>query len=171
VPDIGGVAYAYRVLTLYDPGNMTPRYLVLGAGPGLAMALNAAEDLVVGNPSPPSLKVRQNVRFGPVRWPIVVGTNTFKLDCLYTPDDGVGTRPQVVAKANAAVGLLADLTAEIAAGANAWHTSPALSFVATAAGGVEVFLVTRNPRPDGVGTAGSPFVTANWDNIVRTTPS
>lgn len=167
---VSGLLTAQRLLVALQAGNVTAlRAIVLG-DPWRRLGLNAKRDDVLGNPTAPSLQLRGCVDFGPLFWRVQAGSNTFNIDCRYGPDDGAATRPQVIVKANYAVGLHADQVVTIAAGADVWQTSPTISVVAREVGVLKVILRTRNPRPDGsnaIGAAGgSPAVYANWDNRV-----
>lgn len=164
-----GLSTSQRMLVGRQAGNAEQlRALVLGDR--VVLARGAVRDDVLGNPTAPSLQLRGAVDFGPILWRVQAGSNTFNIDCRYGPDDGVDTRPQVLAKANLAVGHHADQVVTLAAGADTWHTSPTLTVTARETGVIKIYLRTRNPRPDGanaIGAAGgSPAVYANWDNRV-----
>lgn len=164
-----GLSTAQQMLIALQAGNVTAlRAIVLGDR--RVLGRGAGRDDLLGNPSAPSLQLRGVVDFGPLFWRVQAGSNTFNIDCRYGPDDGAATRPQVIVKANYAVGLHDDQVVTIDAGADAWHTSPTISVTAREVGVLKVILRTRNPRPDGsnaIGAAGgSPAVYANWDNRV-----
>lgn len=164
-----GLSTVQRLLVALQAGNVTPLQRI-ALGDLRVLSVDAKRDDVLGNPAAPSLQVRGCIDFGPLYWRVQAGSNTFNIDCRYGPDDGAATRPQVLVKANYAVGLHADQVVTIAAGADTWQTSPTLTVVAREVGVLKVFLRARNTRPDGanaIGAAGgSPAVYASWDNRV-----
>lgn len=116
-------------------------------------AFGAARDDTRGKTAVPSLRMTRAGRFE-FLWPVEAGARSISVQALQvTPST---PRPQLIVKANPAVGLAADLVATASAGAS-WVTVGPVSFTAAAAGTLRVELWCLAP-----GTQ----VECWWDDVV-----
>lgn len=117
------------------------------------------KDTSEGSPSQPSMKaiLPHRRRF---LWPVASGTRTISVDVKFSVDNGTGFRPMLVIKANAEVGIAADVVTEAAAGAGSYKTIGPVTVNPNAQGTLEVEL-----RFDPV--LGSTSI-IHWDNVAVT---
>jgi len=94
-----------------------------------------------GNPTPPSQVQYEYGMLEGILVGVSAGARTLTLDCRLEADPGAALRPQVLVKANADIGLLADVAVAAAAG-TAWQTIT-VPFTAWRAGAVAVHRFKR----------------------------
>lgn len=103
---------------------------------GRHLALNIEISNTEGDPATPSLKVAEP-GFWRFQWGLRTGTQTIQILCKQVVN--ASPRPSMVVKANAAIGVNADITTSAPAGAG-WVTIGPVSVTATGEGAVWVEL-------------------------------
>lgn len=101
--------------------------------------VGVSKDTTDGSPAQPSMKAVLPHRRS-FLWPVSSGSHTISVAVKFTSDSGTGYRPKMVIKANAELGISADVTTEAAAGANAWKTIGPITVTPNAQGALEVIL-------------------------------
>ncbi|MGV0949063.1 MAG: hypothetical protein ACOYB3_00015 [Azonexus sp.] len=123
---------------------------------GYAMTSGAVKSSTVGNSSAPSLYMDRISEFS-IRWAVKGGVaNTFSV---YAKQAVAGTlRPRVTAKANAAIGVAADVSATLASGTG-WMQIGPVSVTPSSDGVLIVLLENRSDASD---------ADCYWDDITVT---
>ena len=136
VRDNNRVRLAFGVVKGIHLGGMTGLYGNPSMGRSLAMGV--AQDNVEGSPAPPALRVAEpgNWRF---RWSVKTGANYISIN---VKQQNVGTRPALIVKADASLGIASDVVG-VASASDLWVTIGPLTVTASAAGMVWVEVWNR----------------------------
>lgn len=118
---------------------------VLSAEPSAEPYAFGGRDDGDGDDSPPCLLVLKGGRFR-FRFPVAAGNRSLSVRAKET--SGLVARPQLVVRANAAVGIATDLVTTAPAGTG-WVALGPLEFVASAKGAIVVELVSHGVAHEG----------------------
>lgn len=112
-----------------------------------------------GFPSAPCMQMNGPHSFF-FEWPVVAGSRTISINVKYSPDNGSGTRPKLIIKANKGIGINSDIITFAPSGANSWNTLGPVSVTPTATGVLLCELRLDAYLPT--------IQTTLWDNVVVT---